>query len=108
MSDWQPPEHVRQIVAPALAGRRRLYDLGSHQCLVEYETATGQRLRRQLVMLDARNATYSILIRAHFVGQPKSSAIEYRVHRMLSITGPDGTPHDPATYLRRAFGLVIE
>lgn len=108
MSEWQPPNVVQRIVAPALAGRKRVHDLGSHQCLLEYEDFHGRLLRRQVMLLDARNATYSVLVRAYTVGGPKSHVAEYRVHRMKAITGRDGQRLEPCAYLRRAFGLVIE
>lgn len=108
--DWTPPpaETVLRIVAPTLPGRKRTHDLGGHQCLLEYQNANGTILRRQVILLDARDATHSVLIRAYTVGGPKSTVAEYRVHRMISITGGDNQRRDPRDYLRERLGLVIE
>jgi hypothetical protein len=64
-------------------------------------------LKREVVLLDARNATYSVLVRAYTIGGPKSHVAEYRVHRMKAITGRDGLRLDPRAYLNRNLGLVI-
>ena len=108
--DWTPPppETVLQIIAPVLPGRKRTHDLRQHQCLLEYENANGRLLRRHVVLLDARNVTYSVLVRAYTVGEPKSHVAEYRVHRMKSITGPDGRRMAPIEYLSAMFGLLIK
>ena len=104
MTDWEPPPVVLRIVAPPLPGKKKVHDLGSHQCLLEYEDFNGRNLRRQVILLDARNATSSVLVRAYTVGGPKSHVSEYRVHRMKAITGRDGNRQDPRSYLRLNFG----
>jgi len=108
--DWIPPpaETVLRIVAPQLPARQWIHELGGHECLLEYQNADGRFLKRTIAMLDARNASYSVLIRAYTVGGEKSRVAEYRVHRMQSLTGRDGAKRRPIDYLSENFGLIIK
>jgi hypothetical protein len=79
-----------------------------HPCTLEYRRVDGKELLRRIVILHVRQARQSVLVAARTDGAAADDIAEYRVHRMVALTGSDGVRMQPIAYLREHLGIWIE
>lgn len=109
--DWTPMAEDRRlyITKPAMVHEFRPLPVEDHRCTLEYRRVDGRTLRREIVIQSVRQTpTPAVIVAAHEPGASRDDIAEYRVHRMIALTGSDGIRIPPLDYLREKLGIWIE
>jgi hypothetical protein len=108
--DWTPipAERMLFIARPAMVHEFRPIDVAAHRCTLEYRRVDDVVLRREVEILHVRQISRSVIVAARTLGAGADEIPEYRVHRIVAITGRDGVRMPPIDYLRRHLGIDIE